>query len=289
MKLIISIIFSLTLTAPAAVTLQFSNGLLVGTNGAGSPAATPTFSPDGGLAGASVTVASGSPSPVNLYITTNGATPTTNLSPVASPATVTAPGGGGVIKALAWTNSGTVLPSAVATSAPFTNAGEATYTLTASNTATTGHDARLVGVSDSTRYQWTLVTIPAGANLAKFELLMGVAAGSPTGYLTGLVHSVSGSTPTSTQLGISAGVSASGLAALGTSNWLGFTLTTPIATSTPITVALGVTRNATSFSDNMAVWTPDPFLLTGCWATTNTTEFIDSASRQLNFRTYSTP
>lgn len=98
-------------------------------------ALTPTFSPNGGLTyqghETNVTITSAGPTPVNIYWTTNGATPTTNLTAWVSPATVTNMVAG-TLKALAYTNDAFTAPSSVA-SATFTNApSDANYTLVSS-------------------------------------------------------------------------------------------------------------------------------------------------------------
>lgn len=119
MKLIFSIFFSACLASEAAVTLDIRSGLItrVLTNGVATSeqAAPPTFSPDGGYhVGESITVTAASPDGATVYWTTNGTTPTTNSSSIASGGTVTAPVGS--IKAIAWKNNGLTLVSEVSTS-----------------------------------------------------------------------------------------------------------------------------------------------------------------------------
>lgn len=146
--------------------IAFTNSLAAGTSQ--TNALTPTFSPNGGLTstngGTNVVITSAGPAPVNIYWTTNGDTPTTNLTAWVSPATVTNMPSG-VLKAIAWTNSGFVTPSSVA-SATFTNeaSGGSCPADGSPNIANTGStsflnfnsDAPYVGQIYQTNVSWTL-------------------------------------------------------------------------------------------------------------------------------------
>jgi hypothetical protein len=255
----------------------------------GTNALTPSISPAGGLAGTNATITSAGPALVNVYWTTNGTDPTTNLTAWKSPATVTNIGAV-TLKALAWTNDGNTLPSAIA-SATFTNASTS-YSLVASNVDTTSHDYRTLGNSAGNQLLATKFTAPETATLTRIDLLLGKVGivGSPTGQLTlrlmGSTATDATAVPTNILATATATVDATSLSTLGTSNWVQFAFSgAPVTNAAVYWIAMETTQ-AASVLDYVGWWAPNVFCNACAYNSTNGVLWTSVIANQLNFRAW---
>jgi hypothetical protein len=261
-----------------------SNGVAVGTTAATAP----TFTPSSGAVPLDVSVVSVGNM---VFVTTNGTTPTTNLTPYASGTLFSVTSTNEPLRAIAWTNSDGRLPSSV-TSAYYTNAVAGSYSLVASNVDTTSHDYRTLGNTEANQFLATKFTAPESATLTKIDLLLGKVGlnGSPTGQLTlrlmGSTATDATAAPTNILATATATANAASLASIGTSNWVEFAFSgAPVTNAAVYWLALETTQ-APSVLDYVGWWAPNVFVNAGAYNSTNGVLWTDVLANQLNFKAW---
>jgi hypothetical protein len=224
-----------------------------------------------------------------VFVTTNGATPTTNLTPYASGTLFSVTSRNEPLRAIAWTNSDGRLPSSV-TSAYYSNAvaSSGDYFLVASNTSTTAtHDYVALGNNAEHQQVATKWVPDVTTNINRIELLLGkLGAGAVTGALTLRIYGDTG-VPTNI-LATAATVDATSLASVGSTNWEAFNFSSPQPVTNGATYWIVLhTTQSPSFADYAGWWAGADFVSNGSVHGADDVSWTNLFSKQMNFKVYS--